>query len=172
MLGNYTQSYQNYLIAMDTNFPVNLDVTLFPVWHLTPPVINIGVNKDLVRYVLDKENTFSFNFVGQKQATLTIQLINKIPEDTDLLNNLDKEVLIKSIKFFNIEDTKFVWAGKFEPIYNASWKKMQILNGTPPPMILYNIDRLSWNGSWTLTFDIPVFTWMHKIQNLGWIYDT
>jgi hypothetical protein len=37
--------------------------------------------------------------------------------------------------------------------------------------LLKNHTYLSWNGKWTLTFDVPVFTWIHRVQNLGWIYD-
>ena len=30
---------------------------------------------------------------------------------------------------------------------------------------------MGWNGQWKLTYSAPIFTWIHKIENLGWIYD-
>lgn len=29
---------------------------------------------------------------------------------------------------------------------------------------------LGWNGMWKFQFEIPIFTWIHKLEGLGWIY--
>jgi hypothetical protein len=29
---------------------------------------------------------------------------------------------------------------------------------------------MGWNGRWELNFRVPIFTWIHQLENLGWIY--
>ena len=29
---------------------------------------------------------------------------------------------------------------------------------------------LGWNGRWVLEFETPVFTWIHRLEDLGWLY--
>jgi hypothetical protein len=35
---------------------------------------------------------------------------------------------------------------------------------------LSSCNYLGWNGEWVLPFEVPVFKWLHDIENLGWIY--
>lgn len=147
--------------------PVELSVELVPIWHRDPPQINIGIDS-IQTVLLDQPRKFDFNFAGQGQHRLIIELLNKQANDTDLDRGLDKAVIVKSIAFFGISDQRFVWAGKYKPAYPEPWFSQQ---ASPPPEILVNQDRLSWNGCWSLEFDVPVFTWIHQQLNLGWIYD-
>lgn len=39
------------------------------------------------------------------------------------------------------------------------------------PKFQTNATYLGWNGLWVLEFELPIFTWIHKLENLGWIYD-
>ena len=148
-------------------YPVELSVELVPVWHRDPPQINIGVDSTKT-VVLEHAQRFDFDFVGQGTHQLIVELLNKQDSDTDLARGLDKAVIIKSVAFFGIQDQRFVWAGKYRPVYPEPWFSQQI---NPPPEVLDSQDRLSWNGRWTLDFDVPVFTWAHRQLNLGWIYD-
>jgi len=99
---------------------------------------------------------------------LIIELINKRDCDTELSKGLDKYLIIKSVVFFGIQDPRFTWAGTYRPDYPEPWYSQQ---SDPPPAILTNQDRLSWNGRWVLEFETPVFTWMHRVLDLGWIYN-
>ena len=44
-----------------------------------------------------------------------------------------------------------------------------------PMLHLTSIDPyenyVDWNGIWVLDFTVPVYTWLHKVLGLGWIYD-
>ena len=93
---------------------------------------------------------------------LMIEHINK--------DNLDNStaLIVDSITFNRISDNKFVWAGTFFPNYPEPWASEQ-KNSLKTQLPAHNY--LGWNGKWVLIFSLPVFTWMHKTLDLGWIYD-
>ena len=76
-------------------------------------------------------------------------------------------VIIDKVEFFGIADPKFVWAGVYTPQYPEPWYSQQT---EKPPTQLPQQNYLGWNGTWRLDFTIPVFTWMHKTLDLGWVY--
>jgi hypothetical protein len=100
-----------------------------------------------------------------------VELLNKIDAGSVPEKSLDKAVIIDSVSFFEISDPKFAWVGVYEPNYPEPWATEQRTQGVVLTQHLSPHTYLGFNGKWTLTFDIPVFTWIHKIQNLGWIYD-
>ena len=153
---------------MDTKFNVSLRVLITPKWHNEPPEIRVSCGKEIYNYVLYDQRWFDFNFDSNNlQENLTVEFLNKRNNDTIPDLNLDKAVIVDTIDFFGIQDPKFIWAGLYEPVYPEPWASQQ----TSLEPLLKNHNYLGWNGKWTLTFDIPVFTWIHKTQNLGWIYN-
>jgi len=152
---------------MATQYPVKLDIHLRSIWHDDPPEINIGIDDDIQRIVLRDNQMFHYEFTADNTATLTVELLNKTDADTRPDKGLDKAVIIESVSFFDIEDDRFVWQGEYRPEYPEPWYSEQTVRPEP---LLKNHTYLSWNGKWTLTFDLPVFTWIHRVQNLGWIY--
>ena len=82
-------------------------------------------------------------------------------------NDPTTAVIIDSISFFGITDPKFAWQGVYTPVYPELWASQQSL---PLAKSINGQTYLGWNGLYQLTFDIPVFTWIHRVQNLGWIY--
>ncbi len=94
---------------------------------------------------------------------LAVEFLNKQDTDTDLINNRDKAVVINAIEFFGIESPRFVWAGEYRPTYPTHMKSQ--------PAILKYQNYLGWNGVWYLDFTVPIFTWIHQVEDLGWIYD-
>lgn len=151
---------------MTTKYPVELAVTLRPRWHQDPPRVRIGIDHNLREVDIENTVTLRFDVELARTGTLTVELINKQDSDTVIEHNLDKAVIIESISFFGIEDPRFVWAGEYRPDYPEPWASEQ----TDLAPVLKNHNYLGWNGKWTLTFDVPVFTWIHQVQNLGWIY--
>jgi hypothetical protein len=121
--------------------------------------------------VLRETRDFGFKFYSRTPCTLQVEFLNKLPNDTVPGSNLDKAVVIESVSFFGITDPKFAWAGVYEPIYPEPWATEQQDQGVVLKQRLCPHTYLSWNGKWTLTFTVPVFTWIHRVQNLGWIYD-
>ena len=77
---------------------------------------------------------------------------------------------IVSVSFFNITDQRFAWAGVYEPVYPEPWAGQQRNQGRVLEPQLSPHTYLSWPGPWRLTFELPVFTWMHNTQDLGWIF--
>jgi hypothetical protein len=148
-------------------YPVELEIHLRPVWHNEPPEILIGIDNEFEQTTLYTDKIFHYKFNASGSATLCVELINKTDADTIPDQGLDKAIVIESISFYGIVDPQFVWVGEYRPIYPEPWASTQ------PDLkpVLTNHNYLGWNGQWTLTFDVPVFTWIHKVQNLGWIYD-
>ena len=133
-------------------------VTLRPV---DLPNVRIGINGDLFLLQLDKTETINFEFESDDSCELTVELIDKTAQEA---------VVIESVSFFDIEDPKFAWAGVYTPVYPEPWATEQQDQGVVLKPHLCPHTYLGWNGKWTLTFDLPVFTWIHRVQNLGWIY--
>jgi hypothetical protein len=155
---------------MATQYPVKLAVTLKPVWHLDPPRVRLGINDNLTEIDLTETATINFEFESDQSCELTVEFLNKQDNDTVPDQGLDKAVIVESISFFGIEDPKFVWAGIYEPKYPELWASQQKAQGVALKQQLCPHNYLGWNGKWTLTFDVPVFTWIHQTQNLGWLY--
>jgi hypothetical protein len=143
---------------MVTQHLVKLSVTLRPVDR---PNVKVGVNGDLLTVVLDKTQTMDFEFTSDKDCQLTVELVDKKDQQA---------VVVESVSFFGIKDPKFAWAGVYEPQYPEPWATQQHDLGVVLKQHLSPHTYLSWPGKWTLTFDVPVFTWIHRVQNLGWIY--
>ena len=156
---------------MATQYPVKLSITLRPVWHQDPPQIQLGINNNLTKIDLTEAATINFDFESDRDCQLSVEFLNKQDFDAVLEHNLDKAVVIESVSFFGINDPKFVWAGVYEPRYPELWAKEQHSRGVVLQKQLTNQSYMGWNGKWTLTFEVPVFTWIHKVQNLGWIYN-
>ena len=143
---------------MATQHLVKLSVTLRPVDH---PNIRVGVNGDLLTVTLDKTQTMDFEFTSDKDCQLTVELVDKKDQEA---------VVVESVIFFGISDPKFAWTGVYEPQYPEPWATQQRDQGVVLKQHLSPHTYLSWPGKWTLTFDVPVFTWIHMVRNLGWIY--
>jgi hypothetical protein len=99
---------------------------------------------------------FSFDFRADDGGCLKVTHFDKADHD------IDTAVIVKSISLFGISDPKFVWAGQYYPKYPAHYSNLT----SPLPGQGY----LGWNGVYRLEFSVPVFTWIHKIKNFGWIY--
>jgi hypothetical protein len=156
---------------MAIDYPVELGIHLRSIWHNNPPEINIGINGDIKNIILSEDQVFHYEFVADKPSIITVELLNKTDADSVPDSGLDKAVIIESVSFFGISDPKFAWAGVYEPDYPEPWASEQLNQGVVLKQHLSPHTYLSWNGKWTLTFSLPVFTWMHKVQDLGWIYD-
>ena len=139
---------------MDIEYLVNMSVTLEPVRN---PWVKISVGHHVRTQQLTQTETFNFKFASeQSTCLLEIEHFEKIDNDPDTA------VVVKDISFFEIADPKFVWAGVYYPNYPDHYpKKVSVLPGQ---------GYLGWNGVYQLEFDVPVFTWMHRILNLGDIY--
>lgn len=149
---------------MAIEHPVKLAVSLTPCINQIAPEVWVFVPGRLAHYTLYEPQRIEFEFESD-QGFLEIKFINKDYNETTA--DKDMAVIIDQVEFFGISSPKFVWAGIYRPQYPEPWASQQ--KNLAPELPAHNY--LGWNGTWRLDFDVPVFTWMHKIMNLGWIYD-
>ena len=147
---------------MAMTYPVEISVTMQPLHHDRPLPIQIGIDGKFIDINLDTITTKDFKFVSQGRCKLQVKLIDKQDQEA---------VVIQQVSFFGITDPRFAWAGVYEPEYPEPWATEQFDAGVILQPHLSPHTYLSWPGTWTLTFELPVFSWIHKIQDLGWIYD-
>lgn len=156
---------------MDTDLMLlDCRIYLTPKWFANIPSIAIRFDEEVV-YTRDlvRPDVFSIcrNLLPGSYS-LSIDFFNKTDKDTILEKNLDMAVVIDRIEFNKISNPKFVWEGEYSPIYNPEWVKQQTV---APAAVLKNTTYLGWNGTWKLNFTVPIFTWIHKTLDYGWIYD-
>ena len=137
---------------------VKFSVTLTPVGE---PWVRVNA-PGFSRYTqLRKSTQIDMQFYTTNTSEiLLVEHVNKAADDSTTA------IIIDSVSFFGIRDPKFAWAGVYRPNYPEPWASERTnLAGE-----LKAHNYLGWNGCWSLTFGVPVFTWIHQTQNLGWIY--
>lgn len=158
MLGNYTLSLARYGTSMATEYAVKMKLKLRPVGK---PWVRVGLDEHKQEKQLETLTTFEWDFDATDSVCLTVEMFNKQSNDSTTA------VEIIGIEFFGISDPKFIWQGIYRPDYPEPWYSEQ---QEQPAAELQGHSYLGWNGVYSLTFSVPVFTWMHKILDLGWIY--
>lgn len=142
---------------MATN--VQIGVRLIPVGEPWVKVKAPGIDEYIQ---LTSPINLTANFATEfAHETLTIEHLHK--SDTDAIT----AVIVDSISFFGITDSKFAQLGVYTPEYPEPWASQQL---DLLPIEISGQTYLGWNGTYRLQFGVPVFTWMHQVQNLGWIY--
>jgi hypothetical protein len=142
-----------------------------PVWHKEPPICAIKFSKDIFfKEEITESKVYSYEeYLTNGSYDVTIEFLNK--KNTDTINGKDKAIKIDKIVFNNIESNKFIWKGVYQPIYPEPWISQQKKSNKTPPSILTSQTYLGWNGVWKLTYSAPIFTWIHKVEDHGWIYE-
>jgi hypothetical protein len=120
------------------------------------PDCKISVGGKTQEIIISNETWINFKLDSVGPQTLLIEHRNK--KDSDPTTAL----IIDQIQFNELTSPKFVWAGIYRPNYPKH------LSGD---LELKYYNYLSWNGVWSLDFTLPIYTWIHKVEDLGWIYD-
>jgi hypothetical protein len=156
---------------MDTTYLNRKRITLEPVWHTDAPQVRVGIDDHLQTATLRQTTVFDLDFDATAgPAELIVEFFNKKDSDTDVENQLDKAVIVEKIEIFGICDPKFIYTSNYTPTYPEPWASQQTALGLPLQPVLRGHNYLGWNGRWCLPFTVPIFTWVHKTQDLGWIY--
>lgn len=157
---------------MDTKYAVRIKVLVEPVWFNRHPTIEIGVNGQFQTETIVSETWFEFNLSLPKSiCRLEVKYLDKQLHDTNLQTGKDTAIIIKKIIINDIQSDKFVWQGIYRPDYPAHYIKQQKELGVELAQEITNSTYMGWNGVWTLDIGIPAYTWIHNIENLGWIYE-
>ena len=154
---------------MDTKkYQLRAQIQLTPRCSSTAPEIIVSFNHAIIYAgLLSCTTTFDIDQeLVPGEYHLSVEFLNKSDSDTDIDNGIDKAVIVDQVIFNDIQSPKFVWNGEYCPTYPTLWASQQ-QNLEP---VLTNYNYLGWNGKWTLTFSVPIFTWIHQTENLGWIY--
>lgn len=151
---------------MDTRHNIKGSIQLEPIAYpgATPEVL-VKLNDDLLfAGTLEEITSIDFDQILEVGShRLSVEFYNKKDSDTQVGAGLDKAVIVKKIDFFGVKSPRFVWAGNYQPVYPSHMRD--------EPAILKYHNYLGWNGVWYLDFTTPIFTWIHHVENLGWIYD-
>jgi hypothetical protein len=138
---------------MTTEYPVKMTVTLQPV---KCPLVTVTAGKITHTQQLLTTTSFDFDFVASDQAVLTVEHHGKLDLD------VDTAVIVQSIEFYGICDPRFIWAGIYNPVYPGHYPDQKSK--------LPGQGYLGWNGTYVLEFQVPIFSWIHQVQDLGWLY--
>lgn len=136
-------------------------ITLNPVGYDNRwPEFYLKIDDDLQDSgILADERTYNFDVALEDGAhSIRVGFTNKVNTDTIANDNeilADKAIIVKKINIEGYEFKDFLYRAVYTPIEGEQ----------------SHSNYLSWNGEWTLEFDTPIFTWLHKTQHLGWIYE-
>jgi hypothetical protein len=144
-------------------YHTNIKVKIRPIWFDRLPTISIGINGQRETIKLSKERWFAYDYTNiSSTGYLEVELIGKTNKDTDVAGNRDTAVVIEEILLNDLSSPKFAWAGVYTPNYPPHVQGEEKLSPHT---------YLGWNGVWRLDYTLPIYTWIHQIENLGWIYD-
>jgi hypothetical protein len=140
------------------------------VHHKESPSIILSIDKTII-YRGELPNDGVFKYVGNVSDgthIISLELLNK--SDSDCVDGYDKAVIIDKILFFVIDSKQVLFNSRYVPDYSESYRKTSMNNGTLLDDSLTSCNYMGWNGVWEVEFSAPVFTWLHTVENLGWVY--
>jgi hypothetical protein len=145
---------------MITNLCFSLDLESIHYDDKYPELVITLDDVLLVHDYLNCNKTLKFDvMLNTGTHTLNIELANKGRTDTKVDNTgkiiADKAIYIKNVTIEGYALSDFLHQATYYPAGRDSIKS----------------NYLGWNGVWKLNFDTPIFSWIHKTQNMGWIYD-
>lgn len=153
---------------MDIN-PVRIRLTLSGVCYQNmSPCPEVWVDDQLLRAAEPLTSTSTLDFslgLTSGPHELLIRFKNKqyinYPEGSDVA------VQIHHVRFQHLSDDFRIY-GAYYPDYPEPWATEQRQQGLVLPEHQY-ADYLGWNGDWRLSFHTPIYPWIHKTLNLGWL---
>lgn len=155
---------------MDTNsYQLIIDVLITPVWFNRAPTGRIGINNQLKEIAITTPTWYTFEHTGSKSSTVTLQLehYGKTVHDSYMQNNQDTALIIDTIKLNGISSRKFIQQAQYTPTYPDYY----VAQNPGLANRLTGCSYLGWNGLWELQLNLPIYSWIHKVEELGWIYD-
>lgn len=146
-------------------FDTNIKISLTSTFNSVPPIINWRLNSNDWQTVKIKDN-FEISVCQKLPAGVhKIEINYNSKTDDDLLS----AVIIEKVSVENIS-TVSVSQGTYYPIFPEPWASEQRSTGIDLFETYKTSTHLGWNGSWEFIFDVPTFSWIHKVENLGDIY--
>jgi len=164
----FIRSLQRFTTSMDIKkYHTDIELCVMPIFRDKPPCVRIGLNDDVwfEGSLSELDIRHQHQNLSAGQHRLFVELFGKNDHDPD------QAIQLQSLTLNGIRDQKFIWTGTYLPRYPEPWFSQQLSLGQEPDSKIKNTDYLGWNGIWTLEFTAPIFTWIHQVQGLGWIYN-
>jgi len=152
---------------MDITYNTSIRVVVEPVYWKNVPMIAYGCN-NIKNKVIKVDDTKILDFSADYtngEHTIWIDFFNKTNQDC--LEDKDMAIKIVNIEIEGMRLYRFKWAAKYIPKYPKDW----IADNPNQPEVVPSAEYLGWNGRWQLSFTTPIFTWIHRLENLGWLYE-
>lgn len=127
------------------------------------PVISYGIDKE-TRQTIQVTDIITLSFV-EKFTIGPHEFFLIFDNKTNDKHDMAVEILNVSVEGITLD--RFKWSSIYTPTYPEPWASQQ---KTVLPKDHQSATYLGWNGIWKFQFDIPVFSWIHELENLGWIY--
>lgn len=147
-------------------YEIDLSITLEPSFCNRWPEVRVGIDH-ITLYSGELSETQTIRFSGvldEGKHSLWLDYTGKTNADTT--KSADQAVTIRRIEIEGLSADRFIWRGVYRPRYPEPWaSKQENLAET-----MTNMTYLGFNGVWRLDFDMPVFTWIHEVEHLGWLY--
>ena len=162
---SFFQNIKNGWMELDIMFDTNIKIALKSIYNSNQPIINWrldSANWQTVK-IKDKFEICICQKLSIGVHKIEIEYNNKT--DDDLLS----AVIIEKILVENIS-TVSVSQGTYYPEFPEPWASEQRAIGVDLFETYKTSTHLGWNGRWEFVFDVPTFSWIHKVENLGDIY--
>lgn len=145
---------------MVTSYNTLIEIELEPEGQY--PLISYGIDQIDSQLILKEITILQFDLdLSCGSHKFVLNFSNK--------TNIAPELAVKinKVTIEGICVDRFKWAGKYYPNYPEPWASEQ---KQELPVCIDSATYLGWNGIWELDFTVPIFTWIHKIEHMGWIY--
>lgn len=141
----------------------NTEIEILLLGHgITKPIVTYGIDSDILDQVEVNEFLIKLD-LNLKKGThkIFLEFYNKTNDTSDMA------IEIAYVKYEGMQLDRFKWASKYYPNYPEPWASQQ---SESLPLVHHSATYLGWNGLLELEFETPIYTWIHKLENLGWIY--
>jgi len=141
----------------------NTEITVKLYGHGTvKPKVTYGIDNRVIGTIDLDEDILFFNENLDKGAhVLFLEFYNKTNDTPDMA------VEILSVLYEGYKLDRIKWANKYYPTYPQPWASQQ---KQPLPKFQTSATYLGWNGRIEFEFETPIYAWIHRLENLGWIY--
>lgn len=130
------------------------------------PMVRITINDTLITHRhLDQFNVplLIDMTVMPGKHTLSIEL-----NDHEALKQDPKIAIeVTSLKFQNLPNEFSIYSC-YQPIYPEHWITENLAQGRMLEPVIHS-NYIGWCGRWWIDFETPIYTWLHKKLNLGWL---
>jgi len=148
-------------------YEIKIKILIEPSYLVSAPHVICGIDKNIFfqNYIEKVEELIIQDTVTIGTHRFFLQLTNK--DDATSKKDKDMFVKIKSIAFQDIEENLHYFS-RYRPEYPQKWLQQQKQLGKQWNDTILS-DHIGWNGTYYIDFETPVYRWIHRKLNLGWL---